>query len=94
MIVGDKEDEEAAFADAENETIHLPMTRDEAVCMLKGIIFALQHMNKNNDTLASFPYIEGLKFLHNDKKFAAIQEAACITEFFFVKFLSRLDTIN
>ena len=62
--------------------------------MLKGIIFALQHMNNNNDTLASFPYTKGLKFLSNDKKFPAIQEAARIPEFLFVKFLSQLDTIN
>ena len=94
MIVGNKEDEEKALAEAKNETIHLPVTQEEVVCMLKGIIFVLQRMNKNNGTLASLPYIKGLKFLNNDKKSAAIQEAARITEFFFVKFFSQLDTIN
>ena len=67
MIVGDKKDEEKALADAENETIHLPVTWEEAVCMLKAIIFALQHMNMNNDTLALLPYIKGLRFLNNEK---------------------------
>ena len=55
-IFGSEEDEEAALADAENESIHLPMTRDETARMLNGIIFALKQMNKNNHTLASYPY--------------------------------------
>ena len=62
--------------------------------MLNSIMFSLKHMNKNNHTLASYPYTEGSKFFTNDKKFPAINEAARIIDFFFVKFLSRLDTIN
>ena len=62
--------------------------------MLNGIMFSLKHMSKNNHTLASYPYTEGFKFLTNDEKFPAINEADRVIDYFFVKFLSRLDTIN
>ena len=59
LLIGDKEDMEEALTDAENETIHLTMTREEAFWILKGIIFALKHMNKGNDIFASLSYIIG-----------------------------------
>ena len=92
LLIGDKEDEEETLLDAENEMIHLPMARKEAIWMLKGIIFALKHMNKGNNTFTSLPYTKGFKFLNDDKKFDAIYEATCI--FSFVRFLSWLNAIG